>query len=114
MEEEWEDIKVLETYLDTYDRKFLSKKQVKILNAIENLIERNEWLEHTRNELLQRNKELKEKKNIYYYEWKHLEANVVNDYISKDKIRKKIEELEKMSISQDIYYDDIKKCLKNY
>ena len=45
-------------------------------------------------------------------EWANGER--INDikHISKDKIREKIEELNAMEISQDIYYDDIKEMFE--
>lgn len=39
-------------------------------------------------------------------------TKLTNDFISKDKIREKIKELEAMSVSQDIYYDDIKEMFE--
>lgn len=40
------------------------------------------------------------------------EEFIENNFISKDKIKEKIEELEVMSVSTDIYYEDIKKMFE--
>ena len=66
-------------------RKFVNK------NLIDGKIDIGLMLQDMEN-LIKRNKELEEEKNIYYYEWKHLEAEVINDYIPKSKVREKIEE----------------------
>lgn len=48
------------------------------------------------------------KENFLEGDFRHL----LDDYISKDKIKEKIQELEDMSISQDIYFDDVKKLFE--
>ena len=54
--------------------------------------------------------EIKDTSNKFYYEWKHLEAEVINNYISKDKIKAKIEELE---IEQESNRENLKIAIDN-
>lgn len=68
-----EDIKILESYLEQQDRKFVSEYRLKFLQAIENLINRNKELEET----LKDNWEFRDK-----------------FYIPKSKVEKLIEHLE--------------------
>ena len=103
-----EDIKILEEYLDKQDRKFVSEHRLMILQAVENLIAGYKKLEENKelksdnyelnnriNDLLdlakQKDKEI-ECLNIIHESYKEMVKE--NNYISKDKIKAKIEELE--------------------
>ena len=76
--------------------------EVEEIQAIENLIKRDKKLEEMLKHRIKYTNELE--KNLF--------ENASNYVIPKSKVREKIEELEAMSISADIYYDDILKIFK--
>lgn len=112
------DIEILEDYLDKQDRKFVSEYRLMILEAIENLIQRNKDLEQIEKEhkeengrLKNRIKELEETLKCTQKSWfedtkkieeyKMLEANIakaneiIKDGIPKSLVREKMQELDK-------------------
>lgn len=91
--EEYKDIKILEKLCVG------CKIWEEDLQAIENLIAKNQELE----------KEIEKRKWVKIKENGEIEPLF---YIPKSKVKEKIEELEAMSISKDIYYDDIKRLFQ--
>ena len=65
------------------------------------------------NEVIKAVKELKDKNASLQKEIKLMKSININDnYVSKDKIKEKLEELKAMEISQDIYTTDIEKMFE--
>ena len=98
-----EDKKILEEFIEAYS---IAEEVLDgdIIQSIENLIVRNKELEkHYQHEQEYINGEVFSAKQMHYIE---------DNYIDKSKVKEKIEELEAMSISKDIYYDDIKILLQ--
>lgn len=108
-----EDIKILEDYLDKQDRKYVSEYRLMILQAIENLIERNKELENKCKELnfkytaqwvddnyIPKSK-IKEK--IKYYKELYKQDNAPNEFLINQDC------LSKLSILQELLEDDIEK-----
>ena len=104
-----EDIKVLEEFIEDYR---IAKEVLdgEVIYSIENLIKRNKELEEHHEFAKKKIIELEElARGLEDYIDKQINAE---EYIPKSKVREKIEELEAMSISADIYYDDILKMFK--
>lgn len=109
-----EDIKMIEDVLKDKDTKFWIGTQG--IQAIENLIARYKELKEE-NKRLKIELEIKKyckvnelTEDLIYY--KNLAKEYQGSSIPKLKVQEKIEELEAMSISKDINYDDIKRLFQ--
>ena len=63
-------------------------------------------------EIIEKQQKEIEALELIHETYKEVIEDIEDRYISKDKIREKIEELNAMEISQDIYYDDIKEMFE--